>query len=140
MCILLDANVLSDYLKKTRDMVPVREWVDKKGGKIAYSPTDDLRRELKHNHQMREKFKGYMREGKLKVIDKKAVLREQKRIQRKHDLTSNDPHILALAKIGHVQVLVSQDQKLGNDFSSICGGKIYKRKNHKHLLQNLRCP
>lgn len=117
MCIILDANLFSEYLQNTPDMVPVRQWLEgntrtRKRGKLAYSPTAKFRAEV-GRHRFRRKLVELRRAGLLK---------------------SDDPHIVALAVAGRVSVLVSRDQALHEDFKRVTGGKVYQTAMHRRLL------
>ena len=47
MCIILDANMLSRFKKRDdENMGPVRDWVYRGNGKIAYSTTEDLKERM----------------------------------------------------------------------------------------------
>ena len=134
MCIILDTNFIGEYLRPTEDMLPLMKWVEE-GGKIAYSPTPELKEEFERL------FREYGRSERLKFIDKEDVEREEERIKNDGQLRSNDSHIIALAIVGNIKLLVSRDRKLGEDFKKmIHKGKIYKEKEHSHLLENVDCP
>ncbi len=139
MCIILDTNFMRDYLRPTDDMTPLRKWVEEKGGKIAYSPIPSLMRELEHNPKMEAQLREYGRADRVKLIPSNDVLAEKKKVEKDGNLRSNDSHIIALAKVGKIKVLVSQDKQLGEDFKRICGGSIYKEKKHRNLLRDSLC-
>lgn len=139
MCIILDTNLYRDFINENNeDMKPVRVWMNHKGGKIAYSPVGKIKQELESYPKMKEKFEIYNEAGKLKVFPKEKVEREKKRLK---GLTSDDPDIIALAKISNVKVLATKDKKLHTDFKEIIDkGKIYQNKDHEHLLEKDTCP
>lgn len=135
MCIILDANLFSEYLQNTPDMVPVRQWLEgntrtRKRGRLAYSPTAKFRAEVQR-HPFRDKLVELRRAGLLKEIPTKKVAEEEDKLA---DLKSDDPHIVALAVAGRVSVLVSRDQALHNDFKRVTGGKVYQTAMHRRLL------
>ena len=66
--------------------------------------------------------------------------KEYRELKKTSSLTSDDFHVIALAKVGKVKLLLSKDQNLGKDFKTICNGKIYKTKHHKGLLQKIYAP
>ncbi len=136
---ILDANSFSDFLNsKNQDMFPVRNWIERKNGKIAYSPTDKLKEELERNQKMKRQMETYGRSNKLKQIDKNEVEEKERKLT---DLESNDEHIIALATVGQVKLLISKDEKLEKDFKAkIKNGKIYKKVRHKNLLRKDSCP
>lgn len=140
MCIILDANLFTDYMKKTPDMQPVRRWLEcargsRRRGKLAYSPTDKFRAEIQ-KHPFRTKLVELRRAGLLKEIPAAEVEEAEGDLP---PLKSDDSHIVALAVAGKVSVLVSRDQDLHDDFKKLAGGKVYQKATHKHLLKPDLC-
>ncbi len=146
MCIILDTNKYSDFLDlNNKDMEAIRHWIEKKKGKIAWSPTEKLKQELETHGKMKKQFKVYRQAGLIKNIDNRKVNDEKKKLLNQKDseaLKSDDPDIIALAITAQVKVLVSEDRNLCDDFKKIIpGGKIYTRKrDNQHLLQPDMCP
>ena len=137
MCVILDTNMYGRFLnQKDADMEPVRDWMNKHG-KIAYSPTSKMKKELGKFPKMGNKFREYSRASKLKLIDKDKVDATARTL---NSLRSNDSHIVALAVCGNVKVLVSEDRMLHRDFKEKTGGKVYQNKKQKHLLKKDTCP
>ena len=138
MCLILDTNLYNLFLQPdNRDMKPVKDWVDT-DGKIAWSPTGKMRRELDRSPRMKKRFEEYRRDGKLKLYPPGEIEWERKRLPKLH---SNDPDIIALARITGVNLLVSGDKDLHTDFKQLHGQrKIYQTRNHIDLLRNNRCP
>ena len=138
MCLILDTNRYGLFLDPTNeDMKPVRNWVGKKNGKIAYSPVGKMKDELKKFPKMRKQFEQYSRAGKLKNFPVEAVKQRKESLP---SLRSDDPDIIALAQVSGVRLLVSSDKNLNSDFKTIVRGKIYQTRSHKHLLHNGLCP
>ncbi len=136
MCVILDACMYSDFCDpQNHHMKPLRKWIDK-NGKIAYSATKKFESELPE--RMKGIFASYREAGKLKLVNKGAVMRIQNSLT---GLRSNDPHIIALAKVAEVNLLVSSDKKLQRDFHTfIKNGKVYQKKSHERLLYKRSCP
>ena len=138
MCIILDSNCFSKFNDKNdKDMGPVRNWLYKTNGKIAYSPTKKFQNEFKKGNV---DYAGLNRAGNLKLVTEGV---EEKEKELKGNIKSDDPHIIALAVVANVRVLVSQDKALINDFTNrelVAHGKVYQRAEHAHLLNKLRCP
>ncbi len=134
MCIILDANLFSEYLQNTPDMAPVRQWLEgskRRRGKLAYSPTAKFRAEVRR-HPFRDKLVELRRAGLLKEIPTAKVAEEEDKLP---DLKSDDPHVVALAVAGRVSVLVSKDRDLHQDFKGVVkGGKVYQTAKHRRLL------
>lgn len=121
------------------DMKPVRDWLEKKNGKIAYSDT----------HKFKQEWKGRVKTfmlnelifaDKLKIVNRQRVEAEISKLKSTGTLKSNDEHIIALAIVTEVKVLISEDRELRDDFKKLVGGKIYQQASHKHLLRRLKCP
>ena len=116
------------------------EWLNKKNGKLVYTPSGTYWNEINRNGKMKEYILREKRgKRKIKEISKQEfedAMRELKGIT----IKSNDKHILALAKAAHVKLLVSRDRNLHEDFGSIIKGKIYQKKEHAHLLTPDTCP
>ena len=140
MCAILDANMFSKYADPNNtDMKPVKRWIEKDGGKFAYSPTDKLKRELNKSRDITRLFALY-RDKQVTYFDKDEVEAAEKKLK---GLASNDSHIIALAQVANVKLLISGDEELHKDFTNnrfIKKGKIYRYKTHKHLLKPDTCP
>ena len=138
MCLILDTDNYGLFLApNNEDMTPVRDWVDNKNGAIVYSPVGKMKDELERSPRVRNRFTQYRRAGKLKDFPMEAVEQKKKRLPK---LRSNDPDIIALAKVSGVSLLVSSDKNLHVDFKTIVGGMIYQTKAHRHLLRKDLCP
>ena len=138
MCLILDTNKYGDFLaSENQDMEPVRNWMKTRSGKIAYSPTEKMEKELNRHNKMREQFDRYRETDKLKLVPPNEVERAMNSLR---DLQSDDPDIIALAQVSEVKLLVSGDENLHADFKTIVGGKIYQTRSHKRLLRNDLCP
>ena len=136
---ILDTNMYGRFLnQQDTDMEPVRDWMNKHG-KIAYSPTITMEKELRKSPKMKARLLEYSRASKLKLIDKDKVDATARELDL-DGLRSNDSHIVALAMCGNVKVLVSADKALRQDFIDIAHGKIYQHKEQKHLLVKDTCP
>ncbi len=145
MCIIIDTNLYGEFGKEY--MKPLREWIEnkKRKGKIVYSLAGDLGQELNAHGRMKKKLELYKEMGVAKLISKKAVERE-KEVVAGLNLRSNDPYIIALARVSRTRLLTSEDVALCKDFKNrkiIRGGKIYKAREHDehaHLLSRNKCP
>ena len=143
MCIIIDTNLYGEFNKEY--MKPLREWIEKKNGKIVYSLAGDIGRELNDNRGMKKRLKEYLAAGKAKLVPKEKVEKQKKYVVEKLDLKSDDPYIIAMAQVSNTKLLTSEDYALCRDFknSKIIGGKIYKvqeHNEHKRLLNQNRCP
>lgn len=138
MCLILDTNKYGDFLaSENQDMEPVRNWMKTRNGKIAYSPTEKMERELNRHNKMREQFDRYRETNKLKLVPPNEVEQAMSSLP---DLRSDDPDIIALAQASEVKLLISGDENLHTDFKRIVRGKIYQTQSHRRLLRNDLCP
>lgn len=94
----------------------------------------ELARERKRSNVMKQiESDAYFNE--LNILDKKSSKKNHPKIQ------SDDKHIIALALAAKVNVLVTQDDDLSEDFKKhVKNGKIYKYESHEHLLPRDGCP
>lgn len=140
MCVILDVNLIGRFKKNPvdEDMKPVHQWLESKNGKIVYSDTEKFRKEWDEGggYALRRQLQ---RRDKLRLVSDQDV--QEKENELKDEIKSDDPHIIALARIAQVKVLVSNDNKLIGDFKeNISQGKVYKTKSHRHLLTKDTCP
>lgn len=141
MCIIVDTNCLNDLNNpQNEDMKPVRDWL-KKHGSLIYTTGGKYGEELKHS-AIKNQLVKWRQSNQFKQIKQKDKLEEQENQFKRMALKSDDPHILALAKVANVKVLVSQDIDLHADFTNpqIVGGKVYQKARHAHLLKKDTCP
>ena len=139
MCMILDANMWGDFLKPTQDMQPIHRWLKKQNGKLVYSDYQTFETEL--TQQQKEILKRHKQNNKARFIPEEEVQKATNQIEAKHQLKSNDTHILGLAKASQTTILCTKDQNLHKDFTNIIrGGKIYQKESHKHLLSPDACP
>ena len=138
MCAILDANCFSKFRDPSdEDMKPVWKWLENKNGKIVYTNTKKFEDEW-YKGGMDDIRDQLIRSGQLKLVSQDIKDKEK---ELKDIIKSDDPHIIALALIAHVKVLISDDNKLIQDFKDLVSqGKVYKTKGHRHLLTKDTCP
>ena len=140
MCVILDTNTFGKFKNPAdEDMEPVRKWLDNRNGKIVYANTKKFENEWERGG-MEHLIDQMTRAGQLKLISEGV---QEKADELKGKVVSNDEHIIALALVANVRVLVSYtegDKDLFKDFKKCVRGKIYTRKQHKHLLTRDTCP
>ena len=145
-----------DKGKKDEDMEPIWNWLYRKHGKIAYSPTEKIKGEWERGGMIKQ-MKTLNQAGKLKLVSAHDVRKKADELKHSGKLKSDDPDIIALAKIAKVKVLVVQrlidipsrarktghrgaDSRLRADFKNLVGGAVYMTKSHSHLLRRDTCP
>ena len=144
MCIIVDTNTFHKFRESDdEDMEPVWTWLEKRGGKVAYSDIEKLEDEW--NRGGMQHLRNRLRQtGKLKIVSPQDV--QEKADELKDRIASNDEHIIALALIASVKVLVSYrggDRDLFDDFrdKNLVGGRVYTRKTHaQRMLRKDTCP
>ena len=141
MCVILDVNRLSDFQNQSNtDMEPMRKWFLKMNSKFVHSHTEKFQKDWKGETKKRL-LRKWKQAGKLRIVGKEKVEEETLKLEGK--IKSNDPHIIALARIAKVKVLVSKDGDLQKDFKNrdlVSHGSLYKVAQHKHLLRPDICP
>ncbi|MCZ0937173.1 MAG: hypothetical protein OXJ55_00945 [Caldilineaceae bacterium] len=153
MCIILDANCFGSYRDRSnKDLQPIRNWLAKQNGKIAYSDTGKFQSEWRRGGL---DYREMNRAGQLKLIPKEKVLKTEAQLV--DGLESDDAHVIALALEAKIGVLVVQrqpdeplrgkkrrargaDTALQRDFQRLAQGKVYITKSHKNLLKRDTCP
>ena len=139
MCAILDTNCIGKFIKGIdEDIKPVRHWVYNKNGKIVYANTEKFRAEWSGS-KARELMRQLQRRNKFIEVPVQDVVKKENEL--KEIIKSDDEHIIALALVGKVKVLVSDDRKLIRDFKDyVTQGKVYKTKQHERLLTKDTCP
>ena len=139
MCMILDANMFSRFINKNdKDMQPIHKWLLNKSGKLVYTDYHKYQSELKKAPKLRQQMLKLKRANQARFVEKNKVEEKIKSLGR---IQSNDPHILALAQTANVNLLCSEDKKLGFDFKDLIpNAAIYKNKDHAHLLNDDICP
>lgn len=137
MCIVLDANFFGSFDNPdNEEMVPVHRWLWGQNGKIVYADAPRVRREWERGgSRLLERLR---QDGRLKLVDRKRVEEIESGLEGR--IRSDDGHVVALALAAKVDVLVSNDRALHQDFKEIVRGKVYQNRSHAHLLQRDTCP
>lgn len=148
MCVILDTNTFGLFRDpKNEEFEPVRKWLDNQNGRIVYSNSEKYKTEWRKGG-MENWVKERSRAGQYRLISDGV---EEKEKELKGKIQSDDEHIIALALIANIKVLISYseytnrqkgDSDLMRDFRDkrLVGGKVYTRKEHKHLLKSGLCP
>jgi hypothetical protein len=139
MCLIIDANLAPLIFKENPDdnFVPIIEWLtsSKTTGVLVVGGL--LLNELLQISSARRMIKELDRAGRLRRESTDEVNRETDAVIRR--CVSDDPHIIALAKISGSRILCSHDRDLHCDFTN-CKllnnprGRIYQNTSHKKML------
>jgi hypothetical protein len=135
MCIIIDANVASEIPALTDDARPVMSAVFDRGLKIVSG--QKVKRELL-GCKFRLLYRELLLAGRLIEFDDDRIQREEEGLD-PDLLVSDDPHVIALARVSGARILFSRDVDLHSDFKNhriISGprGSVYQNRAHKDLL------
>ena len=143
MCIIIDANKLSSFLADPpdEDSAPVRKWLDK-GGILVYSTGSIFAEEV--TKRAKRKLTDYVRAGQAKVIPGEQFTDDESSLRTQRGLRSNDPHVLALARVSGARLLYTGDNDLIADFKNKQfidkpRGKVYSGSANANLLTRSAC-
>ena len=140
MLIIVDANCAVETLSErpSPDFKPVLDAVIAGTNKLAIGGST-LNKEY-------QKLKGVWRfirildqAGRTQLCSVSEVDREMELVKTAFDISSDDPHVLALARISGARILCSRDKALHSDFGNprIINrprGKVYQNATHARLL------
>jgi predicted nucleic acid-binding protein len=151
MCVIIDANLAGKVFATPcdGDFKPLWDWVfdKRKQGSIVFG--GHLAEELCRIRSVREggarALSELKRAGRAHEIRKDCVEREEnivgslKTANGKRLCKSNDPHVVALARVSGARVLCSADQDLHVDFKNLRvvpspKGRIYQNAAHANVL------
>lgn len=142
MCMIVDASRLGVFLAEPvhEDSVPIRKWLDERGGRIVYSTAGKFADEVVG--KARTKLEAYYQAGKAEYVPLEHFEEDARTLA--SQIRSNDPHIIALARAKGVRLLYTGDGDLANDFKDKSlidrpRGKVYSRASHAHLLTRSAC-
>jgi hypothetical protein len=145
MCIIVDANVAALVFCEplAHDFVPLVDWLTspKKDGKLVIG--GQLADELSAVRSVTRFIRALSQAGRARLIPAQEVVAEQERIILTGICRSDDPHVIALARVSGVRVLCSQDVKLHADFKNLelisaPKGAIYQGAKHRRLLRHAK--
>lgn len=128
MCAIVDANRWHEVFspKRTDAGAAFHKWLSSKRGFAVLG--GKLRREIANGVERMRQVQGLLQKGMVAPTPDARVDDETKRIERSGGFRSDDPHILALARVSGARLLYTNDRDLQNDFKSaefVADGKIY---------------
>lgn len=144
MCLIVDANVAHVVLGRPahEDSLPITRWLAR-GGRVVFGG-ENFRELLKCGGAVIARLVELERAGRARNVDKTQpgeVEAETREVS--SSCLSDDPHVVALARVSGARVLASRDAALHADFKNKAlidhpRGSIYQDASHAHLL--LPCP
>jgi len=142
MCVIIDTSLASKVFAEHRgsDYFPLWKWIEDKDGVIVYG--GHLQTELYKISRAKRYLKTLSAAGKAHRMPKDEVDREEKKIC-EMSRKSDDPHVLALARLSGARVLCSNDRDLHDDFKNLSlvpspRGRIYQKAQHAKVLKHTR--
>lgn len=139
MCLIIDANVAAEVFRPdpSDEMGPVRTALRERKATAVYG--GKLAEEYAKLHRLRSIILEYDRRGVLRIQDRTAVERETERVRETRLCTSDDEHIIGLARVANVRLLCSRDTDLHQDFKNPAllkpRGSIYQNASHADLIR-----
>lgn len=135
MCVIVDANLASAVFGSPThpDFMPVMDWLQCKG-RLVYG--GQLTHELEQAG-VRKYLLELNRAGRAVPWPDAKIASEEKRVR----CRSNDPHVIALARVSGARTLCSRDKRLHADFKdpklvSNPRGSVYQTRQHRRLLRH----
>jgi hypothetical protein len=139
MCLIVDANVASLVFvpDPADDFQPVQAALFQKKATAVYG--GQLAREYARLKKLSRLLVELDRQGILRKMDDRAVDQMMDAVVAEALCISDDPHIVALARVSKVRLLCSHDQDLHADFTNPKilkpRGSVYQRRSHRHLIR-----
>jgi hypothetical protein len=139
MCLIVDANLASlVFGQEHDDFRPLIDWLvsPKKDGKLVVGGR--LAVELDKVLPAKRFIRSLLQAGRAKQIPDDVINEEETLIA--DSCKSDDPHVIALARISGARILCSHDKTLHKDFKneelvSNPKGRIYQNAKHVPLLR-----
>ena len=141
---IIDANRLGVFLsdQMAEDAKPIHGWLNKGWGNLVYSTGGAFADEIRG--RSRTKLAGYAQAGRATVIPAEEFEEDEQQLRDNEAVRSDDPHVLALARLSGARVLYTGDQALTQDFKDKQlidkpRGKVYSRARNANLLTQSTC-
>jgi hypothetical protein len=148
MCVIIDVNLAFCIFASApeADFRPVFEWLHApdKNGCLVFG--GKLSKELSNRIASRRYLRALLQAGRAYQIPDATVQSEEQQVTASGHCRSDDPHVVALARVSGARTLCSHDRALHQDFRnsdliSKPRGRVYQNETHAHLLQHDRsCP
>lgn len=143
MCLIVDANLAAVVFTSPPhpDFEPVLDWLEKREGCVVFGGR--LAAELERLERPRRYLRELLRAGRALRLPDDPVGTEEAVVAGIGLCRSNDPHVLALARVSGARTLCTHDRDLQRDFRdhrlvSNPRGSVYQRREHARLLRHSR--
>lgn len=146
MCIIIDANLAFCIFTPVPEdeFRPVFDWLHApdKNGCVVYG--GKLYEELSSRTESRRYLLRLAQAGRARLIPEGILQPEEEELTRGGHCQSNDPHVIALARVSEAGTLCSHDRALHQDFRnseliSNPRGRVYQNATHTKLLCHDPC-
>lgn len=146
MCIIVDANQLGVFLAEPphEDAAPIHQWLNRRvgAGTLVYSTEGKFACEVGDN--AKRKLEDYYRAGRAQLVPASRFAEDEAELKASGELRSDDPHVLALARVSGARLLYTGDNKLIADFTDRRiiqkpRGRVYKGAANANLLTKSVC-
>lgn len=142
MCAIVDANVASEVFGASLPLAGEKffEWLNKGSGRLVVG--GKLLEELeKSSADFIYWGREALRAGRMRIVSKGEVDARTEQIQREGKISSDDPHVIALAQVSGARLLYSNDGDLQKDFGNgelidDPRGKVYSTRRDKSFLRS----
>lgn len=127
MCVVVDANSRGRFLSGDKSATLLRDWVEKREGKLLHIQAGDWQTEHQASGaRWQAQVRAYSGAGVLRIVADAAFNAALRSLPEKTKSGEKDRHILALALAGGARLLYSADGNLRDDFKGVVnGGKVY---------------
>lgn len=143
MSLIIDANCANAAFSEPAhtDYAPLIKALAEGRAKLVVG--GKLRKEYSRLGPVRRMFRALNQAGRALSIADEQVDAEEAKVVADFELESDDPHILALARVSRSRLLCSRDQALHTDFTNPTiinrpRGSIYQDASHEPLIRK-RC-
>jgi hypothetical protein len=139
MCLIVDANAATLVFAPKGDNAfkPVREALLARKAVAVYG--GGLRREYLRTPSIRPLLVELDRQGSLRLVSDETIDRMTQSVVDEGLCLSDDPHVIALARVSATRLLCSHDETLHADFTNRKilqpAGKVYQNESHRHLIR-----
>ena len=139
MCLIVDANVAPAFFC-TEEPAYTPLWRAVVSGHCCIYYGGELRREYGKIDRAFRVLLNLDRAGRAKAFPDQPIDEITNDLKEAGVCTSNDEHVIALARISECRLLCSNDRALGDDFKNKDlldkpRGSVYKNASHVHLLR-----
>ena len=139
MCLILDANCLHKVFPSTdKEFLPIKIALANGSAKLVYGGKK-LLAEYKRVDSAWRMIVALDKAGRTRKVNDAEVDALESELEIAGQLQSDDPHVIALAKISGVRLLCSHDKNLHTDFTNPHllqpRGNVYQEACHKKLIR-----